>query len=314
MPNDKDMKTVLRKVSLQREEMRNALSNLYERLRHGVFNGIFPDKCKRAHISGDKCKKGFSREDVLWRMGGCCADCEGIGECCLSFEEKDVFDAMRKAVDALSKPFAEMPEIKPECFEKYVHGDTYNKTPRWIARQLYKFSVGYWGYADHSNVDSEKAWERAFDDTICISLDSVGGKGYALRKFLGLVEDGSLEGKKAEEYFASDPDGVKSVMEESMKHLESKVESESDVKILVYHAIVLRMEFQFAHKYPGADMAVYSGVFDGLINDCLAVAGIACKDFSDLYDEDNPDAYERNKLQYEEDRREKLFDFMVEED
>ena len=303
----------LRKVAIQRDEIRKTLAELCDKLRHGVYNDIFPDKSNRAHSDDPnaKCKGGFAREDVLWRMGKCCQECDGIGNCHLSFEEKDVFKAMQDALSILNKPSAEMPEITPYLFERYIPESKYEKTPRQIARSLYKFCVGYWCYSDHSDVDAEKAWEKAFYDTLCIALDSIGRNGRSFRKFLEIAENKKID-EEAKKFVEEHPE-IEEIIEDAVKSRDVAVSGEKDVGTLVMYAVLIGVDYQFAHDYPGGDMDVYGGVFESIIDASLKVAGLYPEGRPNSYDFDYNDEYERKLLEYEAAHKEALFKFMEEE-
>ena len=299
-------------VAMQRDRLRNVLADLYDSLRHGVHNHMLPENCERAHSEDpeDKCKNGLKRMEVLWQMGSSCLGCDGIGKCHLSFEEKDVFEAMHKAIEAINMRPAEMPDVSPEDFEEYSPDKEYKKSSRWIARQLYRFCVGYWCYSDHDNYELEKKWEMAFNDTLCIALDSIGKPGYSFRKFIEIAERESVD-KQDKDFIDGHPE-IGNLVNEAIESRDSCVKGDGDVKTLVLHAVLIRMDYRFAHEYPGCDMGVYGGVFESIIDGCLEIAGLYPNDRPKSYDFDDKDEYEKRLLEFESLHKRKIYMFMSE--
>jgi hypothetical protein len=292
-------------VQIQRDELKMVLGELYDKLRHGVFNGMFPERPEKDPKK--KCKKGKTIREVQWCLGSCCEGCEPVGECHLSLEEYDIFGAMSMARAVLKKQPAEMPVVRPEDFPHYSDGVVYNPSARWIARQFYRFAVGYWLFANHSDKEQEKDWERAYNDILSISLRD---KGPVFRKMVEAVYK-ITDPEKIKKYLEENKD-VDDLMEEAAKSIHEKVEGEKDVDKLVLQALTLRMDYQFGHEYPGGDIDVYDGVFCGLIDSCLKIAGIEPKDRPNSYDFDDDDEYRRKLLAWEHEHKSKIYAFMLE--
>ena len=301
----------IERVMLQRDKLQEVLAELHDKLRHGVFNGILPEKNPRGERleSSAKCKKGKTRRDEQWCMGCCCRDCDPIGDCHVSLEEWDVFKAMCKARDAIKEQPAEMPLVCPEDFPHYEDGIVYNPSARWIARQFYRFAIGYWLFANHADKEQEKDWERAYNDILSISLRD---KGPSFRKLMKAVMR-ITDQEEAKKFISENPD-VDKLMENAAESITKPVKGEEDVDLLVLQALTLRMDYRFGHEYPGGDMDVYDGVFCGLIDHCLAVAGLEPKDRPKSYDFDDKDEYERVHLAYEHGQKIKIYAFMRETD
>ena len=296
-------------VQIQRDELKMVLGELYDKLSNGVFNGIFPEKCQRRSEEDPKkkCKKGKTRLEVQCCLGSCCKGCEPIGECHLSLEEYDVFEAMSMAMDVLKKQPAEMPTVRPEDFPHYEDGIVCNPSARWIARQFYRFAVGYWLFANHSDKEQEKDWERAYNDILSISLRD---KGPVYRKMAEAVY--KITDREEIKKWLEENKDVGDLMEEAAKSIHEKVEGEKDVDKLVLQALVLRMDYKFGHEYPGGDLDVYDGIFCGLIDNCLNVAGIKPNDRPNIYDFDDEDEYRRKLLEWEHEHKNRIYAFMLE--
>lgn len=299
----------IERVMLQRDKLQEVLAELYDKLRHGVFNGILPEKNPRGERleSSAKCKKGKTRREVQWCMGCCCRDCDPIGDCHVSLEEWDVFKAMCKAREALKEQPAEMPLVRPEDFPHYEDGIVYNPSARWIARQFYRFAIGYWLFANHADKEQEKDWERAYNDILSISLRD---KGPVFRKLMKAVMR-ITDQEEAKKFISENPD-VDKLMENAAESITKSVKGEEDVDLLVLQALTLRMDYRFGHEYPGGDMDVYDGVFCGLIDNCLTVAGLEPKDRPKSYDFEDKEEYERVHLAYEHGQKMKIYAFMRE--
>lgn len=309
-----------RRVCVQRDCLAKALGRLIDTIRNGVYNHMLPDVNPRAmHTEVDaktKCPKGHTRRDVMWSMGLCCLKCDDH-HCRarhLSFEERGMFEAMDVASEILNRPDGEMPDIKPEDFVVYRPDlYTYEATSTWIARNIYKFVVGYWFYSDHSDKEMERKWERAFDDTIAICL-GVYGKVY--KTLVNACK--SVKSAEDADKFAAEHPEVKEFIEIIQERYESK--SLYDITrdkhacvyfkttMLVAYAVKLRLDYRFGHDYPGADMGVYGDAFDGLILLCLSIAG--------LYD-DQDEYFEHDaagivaEAEHNADRKSKIFAFMA---
>lgn len=314
--NDKTSKNVL----VQRDCLAKALGTLIDKIRSGVYNHMLPDANMGDFRSEDdakiECPKGHTRRDVMLDMGRCCLKCDQYP--CkanhLNFHEYEMFEAMDIASDILDRPPCETPDINPEDFIKYEPDKyTYETTPTWIARNIYKFVVGYWFYSDHRDKEMEKKWERAFDDTIAICLGVYG------KEYKALVDAGkSAKSDDDIEKFMSGHPEVKEFIEIIQERLESK--SLYDIirdkhacihlkaTMLVAFAVMLRLDYRFGHDYPGADMGVYGDAFDGIISLCLSIAG--------LYD-DQDDHFEHDvagiiaEAEYNADRKRKIVEFMA---
>lgn len=296
-------------VQIQRDELKMVLGDLYDELRHGVFNGIFPEKCSRSPEKDPKkkCKKGKTRREVQWCLGSCCMGCNPIGECHLSIEERYVFKAMNRARVVMDKQPAEMPTVHPEDFPHYADGIVYNPSARWIARQFYRFAVGYWLFANHSDKEQEKDWERAYNDILSISLRD---KGPVFRKMAESVY--KITDREEIKKWLEENKDVGYLMEEASKSIHEKVEGEKDVDKLVLQALTLRMDYRFGHEYPGGDMDVYGGIFCGLMDNCLTIAGLNPADRPKNYDFDDEDEYRRKLLAWEHEHKNKIYEFMLE--
>lgn len=299
----------IERVMLQRDKLQDVLAELYDKLRNGVFNGIFQEKNPRGDRleSSAKCKNGKTRREVQWCMGRCCRYCDPIGDCHVSIEEWDVFKAMCNAGDALKEQPAEMPFVRPEDFPHYDENISYTPSARWIARQFYRFAIGYWLFANHADKEQEKGWERAYNDIISISLRD---KGPSFRKLMKAVMR-ITDKKEAKKFISENPD-VNELMENASESITKSVEGEKDVDLLVLQALALRMDYRFGHEYPGGDMDVYDGVFCGLIDNCLAVAGLESKDRPKSYEFEDKEEYERVRLSYEHGQKMKIYAFMRE--
>lgn len=296
-------------VQIQRDELKMVLGDLYDKLENGVLNGIFPEKCQRSQEKDPKkkCKKGKTRRDVQLCLGSCCEGCKPVGECHLSLEEYNIFKAMNRARRAMDKQPAEMPVVRPEDFPHYTDGIVYNPSARWIARQFYRFAVGYWLFANHSDNELEKDWERAYNDILSISLRD---KGPVFRKLMKAVMS-ITDQEEAKKFISENPD-VDKLMENAAESITKSVKGEEDVDLLVLQALTLRMDYRFGHEYPGGDVDVYDGVFCGLIDNCLTVAGLEPKDRPNSYDFEDKDEYERVHLAYEHGQKMKIYAFMRE--
>lgn len=226
----------------------------------------------------------------------------------MGLEECDVFEAMRKARKLLSLPDAEMPDVKPDDFPKYEPEKyKYSVPPIEVARMIYRLVVGYWCFSDKDNKDMSLAWERAFNDSICILA---GEDGPGLKKLL------SIKTKEQAEEIIKDQD-VKNVKARFLDDYDpndwdnfDKMSQEEQAKCLIIHFIVLRFEYQFAHAYPGGDIDVYSGVFESIIDLCLKMAGLYPSDRPNSYDFEDEEVYEKKLLEYEVDHRMKIYKFM----
>lgn len=309
-----------KRVCVQRDCLAKALGLLIDNIRSGVYNHMLPDVNQNGmHTEVDaktKCPKGHTRRDVMWSMGRFCLKCDDYP--CkashLTLEEYKMFEAMDVASGILDRHDRETMDIKPEDFVVYQPDKyTYEATPTWIAKNIYKLVAGYWLCSDHSDKEMEKKWERTFDDTIAICL-GVYGKEYKTLvdacKSIKSVED-------AKKFVAGHPE-IKEFIEIIQERYESKPLYDVirdkhacvhfKTTMLVAHAVMLRLDYRFGHDYPGADMGVYGDAFDGLISLCLSIAG--------LYD-DQDKHFEHDaagivaEAEHNADRKSEIFAFMA---
>jgi len=312
--NDSE-KELFHKLMIQRDALQKALGTLVDDLRHGILNHMLGDTCYRKpdHDPEKKCEKGFTRNDIRWQTGFMCVDCPHCVNCHVSLEERRVFEGMKRAQGLLGKPAAEMPPIKPDDFPVYnpTHVE-YTVTPRWMARQFYRLAVGYWLFADHKDEQAEKAWERAFDDTISIAMKQIGKDADLFR----LCLDFSKRIKTQEEgkAFADEHPTIGKMIEEASDHLDKPIKSEQDIQFLVEHMMILRLEYQFGKPYPGGDLDVYDGVFCQIIDGCLAIVGLQPDGRPNSYDFKDNDEFERKEIEFNVGQKEKLYAFMSEID
>ena len=82
---------------------------------------------------------------------------------------------------------------------------------------------------------------------------------------------------------------------------------------LVYLALSLRLNYQFGHKYPGADMGVYGDAFCSLIDVALKLVGLYGEDV-DWESVESEEAYERRKIEARAAQKEKIYAFLEETD
>lgn len=306
-----DEKTI-RKLIMQRDALAKGLGKLQDKLRHGILNGMLGERSHRRPDMDPKerCKCGHTRDEVRWSSGLCCVGCEPIGKCHVGLEEYDVFKAMSKASKLLALPNAEMPELSPEDFPKYEPEKyKYSVPPIGVARMIYRLVVGYWCFSDKDNKDMSLAWERAFNDSICILA---GEDGPGLKKLL------SIKTKEQAEEIIKNDQAVKDVKARFLDNYDpddwdnfDNMSQEEQAKCLIIHFIVLRLEYQFAHSYPGGDMDVYNGVFESIIDLCLKMAGLYPSDRPNSYDFEDEDEYERKLLEYDVDHKAKIYEFMA---
>lgn len=299
----------LKKVLFQRDALARALSSLEDKLRHGMYNDIFGGGEER--IGADsKCDGGYKRREIMMNAGAPCAKCSKSNRRChASLCEYDVFCAMARANEVLDKPDAEMLELRPEDFPKYdPDAEPKKLTSRQIARMMYKVVVGYMQSAINSK-DQGKAWERAYEDTLCIAL---GEEGRLWRK---IADAKHLNKEAAEAWVKEHPEAVE-FMKKADKYFRRghRIDPREDIRGMLYTATILQSEYRFDHEYPGADRGVYHDAFMGIVNDCLKVAGLCPDDRPNSYDFEDKDEYERKLLEYESERKAKIYKFMQEVD
>jgi hypothetical protein len=296
-------------VQIQRDELKMALRELYDSLRFGVLNGMLADKCQRTpgNDSEKKCKRGKTRRDVQLCLGSCCEGCDPLAGCNLSIAEYDVFVAMNRAKAVLKKQPAEMPAVRPEDFPHYEDGVVYNPSARWIARQLYRFAVGYWIFANHSDKEQEKDWERAYHDILSISLRD---KGSVFRKMTEAVS--KIKDPEEIRKWVDENKDVVDLMDEAAKSINEPVNGENDVGWLVLKALTLRMDYRFGHEYPGGDMGVHDSIFCGIIDDCLTIVGLKPTESPKIHDFADKEEYMQKLLAYENEQNNKIYAFMLE--
>jgi hypothetical protein len=300
-------------VQIQRDELRMALGELYDRLRHGVLNGMFPEKCHRRpnDIPDAKCRNGKTRREVMWYMGTCCFGCNQTTPCHLSLEEYDVFNAMNMAKEVLKKQPAEMPNVRPEDFPSYDPNVEYRASPRWIARQFYRFAGGYWMFANHSDKEQEKKWDRAYNDLLCISLGTENGR--LLRK---VVEAGPkiVSDQEYAKKWAEENPWLDGLVEKAREALSKQIKGENDIETLVFRALAIRFDYEFGRDYPGGDIDVYDGVFCEIFDACLIVAGLYPYERPEIYDFEDKREYWNALIAFNHEHKKKLYSFMSETD
>ena len=311
------MNTKLHDIRIQRDELRHALGEVCDRIRQGACNHMFREENPRITRSDKKkCKEGYAREGVIWCCGSCCGDCDGCAkDCQLSFEERSLFKALRAANKLLNARDAEMEEIKPEDFPAYdPDHNSYEATERWIARKLYTFAVGYWLFGNHSDLEEEKKWEKAFDDLLAICLDAIGKNGKAYRtlvsKIAEFTEKGPYDKEKANKFREDYPEVV-NLIEEAVDLVSAKGRKVLTTTYLVYLALSLRLDYQFGHPYPGADMGVYGDAFRSLIDVALKLVGLYEEDV-DWESGESEEDYEKKKIEAKVVQKEKIYAFMNE--
>ena len=300
-------------VQIQRDELRMALGELYEHLRHGVLNGMFREKCHRRPDDDPnaKCRNGKTRREVMWCMGSCCSGCNPATKCHLSLDEYNVFKSMNIAHEVLKKQPAEMPNVRPEDFPSYDPNVEYKASPRWIARQFYRFAVGYWMFANHSDKEQEKEWDRAYNDLICISLGTENGR--LLRK---VVESGPklVSDKEYAKKWAEENPWIDGLVDKACEAMSKQVKGEDDIETLVFRALAIRFDYDFGRDYPGGDMDVYDGVFCEMLDACLIVSGLYPDERPKIYDFEDKSEYWRELIKFNHEHKKKLYSFMSETD
>ena len=313
------MNTKLHDIRIQRDALRHALGEVCDRIRQGACNHMFREDNPRVSRSDKKkCKEGYTREGVIWCCGSCCGDCDGCAkDCRLSFEERSLFKALRAADKLLDARDAEMEEIKPEDFPVYdPDHSTYKANDRWIARKLYTFAVGDWLCGNHSDLEEEKKWERAFDDLLAICLDAIGKNGKAYRTLVSKIseftEKGPYDKEKAKKLREDYPEVV-NLTDEALDLVFAEEEKVVTTTYLVFLALSLRLNYQFGHPYPGADRGVYGDAFRSLIDVALKLVGLHGEDV-EWKDGESEEDHERRKIEAKVVQKEKIYDFIKESD
>lgn len=308
-------------LKLQRDELRKALENLCDRFSQGVHNNMLDETCPRRPGKGEtKCAKGKSRKDVVWSLGFFCKDCDGCAkQCQVSYEEREIFEAYQKASKVCGKPDAEIPPIATSDFAKFDPKRIYAASPRWIARELYRFSVGYWCHSDRSDKAEAKAWERALDDTLAIAMSTYwkcGREFSELQKIIQKLDHEPKEKRKEHSAtltaFVEERPTLKKFFMSLDGALQKKVKSEKDIKTVILHAFMLRIDYQFGKDYPGGDLDVYDGAFCGIIDDCLKVAGLYNDKRPKSYEFEDKNEYARKALEFDVSQKERCYAFLAE--
>lgn len=315
-------------ISLQRDTLKQALCDIYDKLRHGILNGMLNEKTPRVPDDDvkSKCKNGHSRLNVRWSCGSVCENCDGISENChASLEEHDLFKCMANIRKLIKEPDAEMPKISPSDFIPYEPLKwNYEVTPIWIARNIYKLCVGYWCFGDHSDKCVELAWRKAFDDTISIALGVYGKEfstlAYALNNFTS--EEDAHKFKREHPEVVDFVEKIHEQLDSIMKEHKSSenpifdpiIDVQKKTTLLMAEMVTLRIEYRFGHDYPGGDVDVYSGVFSGIIDLCLVISGLYPNDRPDYLDFEDKEEYEKKRLVYDAEHKSKLYAFMSESD
>ena len=286
METYQELQERLNKVILQKDRLQERLANMVDRfwscMANGIFEGggFYPEKEK-----DKKCEGGKTLREVKWhgcekaRDGNCCIGCH------LKFDMMMMMEAVLKATDVLNELDEAMLKFSPDEIPEFNHKLQYKVSTKWFCRKMLRLIFQYTVGKDNCQIGGNKAVGESMLRLICFGLDTVG-YGKSVVEFIAL--------KELEQRIKKDNNGKDEIIQEVKKHekefsnffkmtkdavdvhkqytdVVKKIKKNPDraLKYISLLALLLFMEFDFCHKYPGADNGVYKGAFESVAYLCF---------------------------------------------
>lgn len=284
MENYQALQARLNKVILQKDRLQEQLSNLVDRFWSGMANGLFekggfePEKEK-----DKKCEGGKTLKEVKWhgcekaRDGKCCKGCH------LTFEMCMMMEAVLRSTDVLNELDEAMVKFSPDEIPEFNSKLQYKVNLKWFCRKMIRIISQYKVGAKNEQIGGNKAIGDAMFRLICFGLDS-SGYGPAVEEFISLINlEKKLLGKRNEEkikevknhkdkfknFFNMTTDAAE--LSKQYNSVVNRIKKKPDMalKDIALLALLLFMEYDFCHKYPGADNGVYKDAFESVAFLCF---------------------------------------------
>ena len=258
----------LKEVCAQRDRMSDALDRLIGAFWSAHYNGAFDAEDTKKDKDGKeyRCSAGKSLNNVFH---GCdkfgTEECKGF-DCPMGYHHHHLYELVQKGTDALHEPKAEYDGLDIARIPEYDPGYDYVVEPSWFARMALMFFYEFRLSADYTE-DGLRKFDRALWSLMFIGLAALGYKSPVR------LDDLTNECVPDEPKYATFREGLEKVLtkgketsvtagKEGRDWLRNFLSSNSmDVlEYLVAKVVLFRLEFEFGHEYPGADMGVYSDV------------------------------------------------------
>ena len=278
-----DRKT-LEEVCKQRDRAFDALANLVETFWDAHHNHAFDAEDKRDG-KDRTCSQGKTLMDC-WN--GCeLFDKDGCKEhtCPMGFNHRKMYKQVLAANDVLTENIAEREHFDLNRIPQYFPDRQYEVSVRWFARMALMLFTEYSFAKQDMTKEKALAFEKALFTLINIGLANFGivtppDEIWKLRECKKLEEDEDNEvikayseqvGEKLKDYIARLEDIEKFEVSEIMTCL--KNDNKLALAFLIKECMLIMGEFGFGKEYPGADVAVYEGVFSELKYLCVELCG-----------------------------------------
>ena len=294
METMEELKARLNRVIAQKDRYGEVLSSILDAIRHGRHNGLFESGYCDEEKDKNECPQGMKYKDIRWR--GCrkvlsCPSCR----CPMTFAMRHLTEAYQKGIevceeqDAAKIPF-NADEIPPYEPKKYY----YKVSKRWFAKEMVRIIQAMRLGTDNKDVGGSVELGKAYKRLVGFGMESIGMRK-AWLAFLAIEHEAIDKEKKGqtsreiEEWLEKKCEEQKHFMAAvyaSHKLFEKRDKVSTMIRkspsralrYLVLLALLTMIEFDFSHEYPGADLGVYSDVFNFMGRLCLIAVKVKPED------------------------------------
>ena len=209
---------------------------------------------------------------------------------------ENVLDATEvlSEIDEAMIPFS--PDEIPEFNRKWQ----YTVKTEWFCRKMLRLLFTYNVGSENEHAGGNRAIGEAFFRLICLGLDT-GGYGQGVVEFLSLKdiekkmqEEGMSKAEiiqgmnnqveKFKKFFKMTNDAAETYTQYNEVVKEIKKDPNVAVKLISLLSLLLFMEFDFCHEYPGADQGVEKGAFQSIAYLCAIAMNLKEDDLIGLLD------------------------------
>ena len=291
MESKSELYARLNRVIAQKDRLANALCNVLNVIRDGKHNGLF-EAGFRPKKGKTKCKRGIEFGHVKYgycpHIGeDCCIDCPfTFSMYCLLEEEKNSQEVLREC-DAAMIPFSPFVEIPIYMPEKY----RYTVTTEWFVRRMIRFLLSS-NVVYEKDISKRKAIGETYKRLVGFGCEAIGfregwrqlqsleqirqdrlAKGLSDKEILKEIMKNKARFKEMGRLICAAERTCKRSYDIDMEKAIRKNRSRA-LRWIVLEAVMLIMEYDFGHDYPGADNGIYSDVFRFIGRLCLAAVGL----------------------------------------
>ena len=291
METKSELQIRLNRVIAQKDRLVKALNNLLYVISDGKTNGLFKAGFRPPN-GKTKCKKGIDYSTTRYGYCShldedCCIACPFTFEMFRLLEEEKKAGEVLEEADAAMIPFSpdrEIPLYVPERF-------TYKVSMEWFARRMIRFLLSNSAVYE-KDIRKRRAIGETYERLVGFGCEAIGFReGWRQLQSLKQTRKAGLEKGLDDKQILDGMIKEKSKYREMTRLIcaaEKTCRRSNDIDMekairknrrrafrwIVLEAVMLMIEYDFDHVYPGADNGIYRDAFTHIGRLCLAAVGI----------------------------------------